>query len=542
MRRIPVFMAIFSLSAAMLMGCGTTSSETEVVSSMETDEQSEDLLLIENIGTRRSRSLDSTYITVSYDQLGLTEEYVSDYPELQRAIESSFNAPAEEMAERFYQSASSDTELIDADRLYCEITGNAVRADSVVVSLERHYEYYGGGAHPFTEVRGYTFDAQTGSLLSVDDVVTDRKALLDAAKEKIQEKYEYSEWLNLDRIDEWKDVLPEEILWSISSVGLNLYFNAYELGSYADGPQYVTITFGEYPELFEERYTDVPDHYVLYLLPDEEAAVDIDQDGSVDSVSVKADYTYANASEADYAAVINGISVSTGHGLGMDAYIVYSDQQYYLYMSHHDEDSFRILYVVDPENKSCERYEEEYISLAGNYSIEYESAESGEYADHSNSLKFTDPERFICTQKTDLLGTYQSYQYWHTGEGGLPERSKNWNEVHSSRVICLNSDLACNLASEDGTAVTGTDTIPAGSYLYFVRTDGNSWADVQIIDPDLVRSNDTTMYPSYAASLEDTVLDPSKDTYRITVDTSSYPRLVDGVDENTVFSGITYAG
>lgn len=102
-------------------------------------------------------------------------------------------------------------------------------------------------------------------------------------------------------------------------------------------------------------------------------------------------------------------------------------------------------------------------------------------------------------------------------------------------------EVSCDFVDEKGD-VKKSGSIPAGVYLCMVRTDGNSWADFQIVDESLIDlDQEWEHYPLKGE--ESYKYDPKKETMRVYLEsTDEYYRNIDGVSEDEVFGGILYAG
>jgi len=104
-----------------------------------------------------------------------------------------------------------------------------------------------GGAHGNGNKTSLLFDPQTGKELFLKDIVNDTVALARIAETKFREKYDIAPDKNINSTgfmflnDAF--VLPQNTF--ITMDGLLLYYNAYEIASYADGTKEIELPYNE---------------------------------------------------------------------------------------------------------------------------------------------------------------------------------------------------------------------------------------------------------------------------------------------------------
>lgn len=146
-------------------------------------------------------------------------------------------------------------------------TLEVVRNDSQIFSLYRGlYEYY-GTAHPYMEGFGLNYETKSGKVLELRDVVNDYDKFYETVEQKLddlnngvgadQDSKEYENCL----FDDWKNRLNDHfydpeygVCWIAYEDEINVFFNQYQLASWAVGPIDITISMEEYPELLSDRY------------------------------------------------------------------------------------------------------------------------------------------------------------------------------------------------------------------------------------------------------------------------------------------------
>ena len=165
--------------------------------------------------------------------------------------ESGDTAQSMEDAKSLYQSfpdAVSNTS-------YCEeFTYTASRTGSLI-SIAADYYSYLGGAHPNDVYFSWNFDLDSSTFLTIPELATDPQAFTLAvadmievqAGERFASEPEY-EGLSISDIywDNYRETIEKwgsDYAASFDADGLTVIFSAYELASYANGPQEFHIPY-----------------------------------------------------------------------------------------------------------------------------------------------------------------------------------------------------------------------------------------------------------------------------------------------------------
>ena len=165
--------------------------------------------------------------------------------------ESGDTAQSMEDAKSLYQSfpdAFSNTS-------YCEeFTYTAYRTGSLI-SIAADYYSYLGGAHPNDVYFSWNFDLDSSAFLTIPELATDPQAFTLAvadmievqAGERFASEPEY-EGLSISDIywDNYRETIEKwgsDYAASFDADGLTVIFSAYELASYANGPQEFHIPY-----------------------------------------------------------------------------------------------------------------------------------------------------------------------------------------------------------------------------------------------------------------------------------------------------------
>lgn len=377
------------------------------------------------------------------------------------------------------------------------------RADSEVLSaIENMYEY-AGGAHGNKYFGSVNIDVATGEDLLLEDVIVDFSRLPGILETELKEKY--------PDVDYWNDSLYSMLMeyvaptsedykplftWTLDYEGVTFYFSDYEISSYVDGTQQITVTYSEYPEIFKQDFFvgGAEKNYVLQL-PDAWRVSDVDLygDGKTDYISVHRNYTGEGDFCDSYDVTVNGNTLTQDmYCYDLDTYLVKSEGDYYLYVHRTMENDYQTVNV---------------------YKITDTSVESvGEF--EGGVEMFTNSKEFEVSRRFDLLSTYQAVAKCYVGEDGLPVEYNNTYKVLRDMVLTSITDMTVDLIDEEGNLLGSTYTFPAGTTYRFIATDGSSFVDVEMSDGQRGRF--------YV--------------------TPGWPTMVNGIDAEELFEMLYYAG
>lgn len=189
----------------------------------------------------------------------------------------------------------------------CVRTTRVERADSRIVCLCYRVNSYTGGAHGSYSDRALVFDAQSGALLGLDDLTTDRSALEQALLANMIEmvdgdvRYQpilgYLKQFGDQKIEDALQSIIREGSWELNETGLTVFSDIGELGSFADGVIRFTLPYDSLQGLMDERFFPVerPQDGTLQVLPLGEASdpgvpivdkITVDADGEEICLSV----------------------------------------------------------------------------------------------------------------------------------------------------------------------------------------------------------------------------------------------------------------
>ncbi|MBE5851432.1 MAG: hypothetical protein E7299_00520 [Lachnospiraceae bacterium] len=227
------------------------------------------------------------------------------------------------------------------------------RADSVAVSyLTDSYANY-GFIEDFRGMWGSNYDTQTGEELLLNDVIKDMTEVPVLVTKELNSHLWAGEGYEETVIEDYFRNTPVDgISWTLDYNGVTFYFGDGDITEPGNGGQTATISFAEYPELFEEKYMNVPDAYMVRLPLDLSFFPDLDGDGTLEELNVSGVY---NADGRFYSQF--GIYTDTDgyyhyedfYAYGYNPYYVKTaDGKHYLYMfcEENDADNRQMILVV----------------------------------------------------------------------------------------------------------------------------------------------------------------------------------------------------
>lgn len=490
----------------------------------------------------------ATMAQCDYFTLELDAETAKQYPALQRAL---VQAAKDETAHAQKSIADLSTEYQELTADWSDYEGHmsesvkphVMRADSRIVSVLCNFEDYHGGAHGYYYTYGLNYDAASGRELKLSDVVSKKDKFIGLVRDKFEEKYANDSYM-LTNAGEYLATLGDEEYastpWIMDSESITLFFAPYVLGTYADGAQEVSIYFDEAPELFTAKYLDTCADYVIPLLPARSYEANAG-DGKRVAIDVDFDYNDEYGSYAREYVIGNTRIRPEGYSYSSDSYIVVAGGKHYLYTFSSAENDYSMLEVVDVDTKSLDESRTENAGLGG---VDYTWDEGDSY--DTSCLRgpaFTDPSDVALSRRLEVLGTTNGYRSCHVGADGYPAANDEFYTILTSFAIRAKKDLKLDVVDASGKK-TGTKNVPAGTYLFDMRTDGETFVDLQTIDASALGINDESEWKYFQIADRSTDhINLTKPIYRVHIDHSDgWPYHVNGVEEDSLFEGIMYAG
>ncbi len=135
------------------------------------------------------------------------------------------------------------------DALSWEVKGSSVLSyqNHRIVNIKLEYYIYTGGAHGYSGTKSLIFNQKTGETLTPNDIFKDIEEFTFFSEQKFKEEFGIKPNAPINSTglmfeNEFFE-LPETLLFT--EKGLTLFYNTYEIASYADGPQELTLSFDQ---------------------------------------------------------------------------------------------------------------------------------------------------------------------------------------------------------------------------------------------------------------------------------------------------------
>ncbi len=404
-----------------------------------------------------------SYEALSEAMAGWNEEQTEEFWE---SCEEFSGYAAEEAA---YTEWDVDSYYYDAWR-----EAELCRVDESVVSFAILSYAYTGGAHGNSGYTGVTFDSQSGSILTLSDILTDEDGFQAAAQQWIVEKLaaDHGDELFEDYAETVATMWEAEPDWYLDAKGITFVFDPYEVGPYAMGAAFVSCPYAEFAAYMKEDYagmsgTGAGRFSVNTNVETEAGTLRID-------MPVDEDYGMAPVSLG-----LNGEVLEAGEfGSFGDAYLLQlSDgRSFVLFDVDYASDDYVSFLCEITDDSPVLRSRLEGVSLQG-----------GTIGTEVQTLRV----------HLDVLGSYDAYMDYVIGENGELMQTEEVFEIRSDnydfRILTVTRELP---VSADGQAavlpvgtrirITGSDNAGTAYYrdedsgrkgaISYVRGDGeNAW-------------------------------------------------------------------
>lgn len=526
--------------------------QTEVVEEPQTPEIAKDSSFL-NVNERHVRKVAADeernryqIVTVEYDNYELDEADAKRFPELAKTLSDISKQNDDELNNEYirlkdlYMEFETD-EANDEYYLRYEYTytGDVLRADKAVLSIARSFYSYEGGAHGYYTSTGEAYDVATGKKLELGDLVVDKNAFTESIKAKLNENYPDTYFFeDLDTYFANEIYSGEnELSWTIDYSGVTIYFQPYELASYADGILYVRFSFAEDGSLLNDKYAPITEDYVMPLKSWTQHYVDIDNDGRDDDI-----FTFGTAIDEydsyEWKVRLNEEDIPcVTIGYTNESYLVKKSGKFYVYMFNTVENDYRVLHIIDLQTK--EQLGDEYGF--GNYGLYSFNYEYDSEASKETYKAFINPEEFALESRMNVLGTYAAVKNYHVADNGTPISDDEMYDTRMSYMISATKDIKCKVVDIDGNVIQDNATIPAGTMLRIVRTNDKNIVDVQ--DGNYKVEENEYFSEEYPCWYTEEPLDLSRGTiYRIEYEEIDYEMKINGESIYDLFKGMMFAG
>ena len=468
--------------------------------------------------------------------LVLSDEEATAYPELNQALTLEYDTlkkSTQEDLNNLKESAEEMVEYMQGDdnmQLIAEYAPYVLRADENVVSYEQFYDDYYGGAHGYHSYAGFTFDTKTGKKLDLYDVITGEESVKAGIIQELKNKYASEDGLvenntpeeDADTFFEYVDSKDQSgaVAWSLGADRLNIYYNPYNIGSWALGIVSVSLPFEKYPDAVKEEYKMGPSDYSVKIGIYADYSADIYNDGSFSDVSVYPDGTddYANGALRIQIQDENGQVTSRVfddmYYFTMEAYYVKTGNRHFLHVFTHSENDWTADSVYEITNGQIRDlgYVEGTPALIR---YEYNYNEDSLFTNSEDVAAYNDPGALYLEKTMNAFSTYSGSRHYHVGSSGLLESSDPYVVGPAEIVVTVKKALTVKKTDASGRENGKTEVIPVGTKLYFYMTDNESYV---IFRYDGDQYGKVSMY------------------------NSDWPQKINGEELESVLDGLIFAG
>lgn len=486
-------------------------TEQDPVSEAEAEAMEQALYPVIRTGYASSMSEDGTvwYATGKYPQVLLRNEGYEALSGMlaswNKQVQSQTEQAVEEagaFAREFLEDPTVPDDMKQQASLPYESGGSAsiTRADQDVFSMRYDVSSYTGGAHGNYGVVGYNFDSRTGKELLLTDLIADKEALYERLLKLLDERYGADQMLFEGYEETVRDQVfenevggyPMSLTWTLGRDGMTVYFEQYVIAPYAAGLLTVEIPYVGNEAVFQDGglFTDRKPAAVPVRLYE---SLYLDRNGTMDELYLSEDHE-----ESEYDSKVhirlNGTETETYGGYGVSAAYVMRDEKgrNWLYLETLSDNDYRTLSVFD---------------LSGD--IPYPVGDCTEGSFYENVP--AEPDSYYLTKRLDLLSTYTGFRRFRIGENGMPEAKEDFYTIDGEGLAVTTK---MEVPAFTGEQMDEACLIPAETAVTFLRTDGESWVEMETLDGRL---------------------------YRVEVD-YEWPQSIDGTEIEAYFDNLRFAG
>lgn len=305
------------LSACMLLclaACGENTGQPPETESMDTTENqdgdhSHEIRLLTPEKTLHTYyewedDYDRALVRSEHSCVTLGQADADAYPEMAQVLDQIATMQENAMLDEFDNLVSIARDELSANRDGFETNVSTLdvlvrHADNHVISLlSDSYSHY-GQIENYRVFHGSNYDTQSGRELLLNDVVTVNNDLAQAVKSELTTSVWAGDFYSESAVEDYFANTPYDgFNWTIDYLGLTFYFSPGELSD--DGMLTATVSFAEYPELFNEKYMAVPAEYAVEIPLDISFFAELDTDDASEAISISGWYNDERNHYMDY--------------------------------------------------------------------------------------------------------------------------------------------------------------------------------------------------------------------------------------------------
>jgi len=271
----------------------TIPAETEPVPAVPEQIYAENLPMVKYFSQQWEWDDEILLALSEYNGVTLSGDSIQKYSALAETLEQTKNMVVRSMSDEFDNllvTAKEELDFLGADSFVTKESTLDVqirRADSIVVSYLSDSTLVFGKIND-RYLNGTTYDTETGKQLVLTDVIKDMTKIPAIVKKELTSHTWTGDFTSENAVEDYfQNTSAEGIRWTLDYNGVTFYFgngDVAEIGR--NGHLAATVSFAEYPDLFNEKYMTVPEAYMTELPLNHPFYTDLDGDGDMEELNV----------------------------------------------------------------------------------------------------------------------------------------------------------------------------------------------------------------------------------------------------------------
>ena len=247
---------------------------------------------------------DQALVRSEHSCITLGQEDAEAFPEMAEVLRQKAAMQENAMLDEYDDQVSLAREELASNRDSFETKVSTLdvrvrRADSLVISLlTDSYSHY-GQIENYRVFHGSNYDTQSGRELMLNDVAEVNDHLAKAVETELTTSVWTGDFYSVTAVADYFANTPDDgFHWTMDYFGVTFYFSAGELSD--DGMLTATVSFAEYPELFNEKYLAAPTEYAVEVSLDISIFAQLDTDDPLEAISISGWYNGERNRYMDY--------------------------------------------------------------------------------------------------------------------------------------------------------------------------------------------------------------------------------------------------
>ncbi len=465
----------------------TAEDNTEGLETEEKDEkeivESPQILSLSQAYSTRYEWQDAVWVLYSEYSNVTMWEGAEQYPEMDCLLSELEGMQKRAMEDEADNIVSFAQEMLDANSESFETQVSTLdiqvrRADSVVLSLlsDSYADY--GFIEEFRGLWGSNYDVQTGEEVLLSDVILDMEAVPEIVLKELNNHIWAGDFYSETAVKEYFKNTPEDgISWTLDYNGVTFYFGDGDLSEPGNGRASATVSFAEYPELFCEKYMNVPEAYIVRLPLDQSFFTDLDGDGTLEELNCTG---YFNKTDRFYTQF--GIYTDLNGHYQYEELFAYDFQPYYVKTE--DGNHYIYLFCEESEGGNRQMMLVVYNVNGGVLTRVGEKNVAPAYIPSDTFVLPLDPNHMLLDNYDSLA---QDAEIYMVGSDGMPVKKNSEEEV--AEYYDVEPEDAVDLDSLQLMSADDTDRELADTYYAYSMTNQ--------------QSGDTVYYPYFTLQLSE---------------------------------------